>query len=357
VPSTRINRIETLIGFILVIAGADLAIMFSKLYFWVGFILLAVGVVLILDSYNILKLAIQWEKLKNLYNRADKDYPTIGRRIIKRILYNGRYILILPIVGVVIILFVISYNIAISPNPSIGTYDIMLLFLGTTAIIYPYFWEKFAREMDFVLLFATILAIELIPIMIIIGPDPDNATAVYENPYVKYMLVLPLVAMMQLSGIDASHSGSMISFTTQAGDDATVAIAISCSGIYSFMIFLAAFFAFVFSFYYRFERKIALLLAIGATAAYLANLLRMYIVMLAGYFNGVQPESKPFTLLWTHKYAGELIFVCWIALFWWLTFRYFAPDEDYPLSKGDEKADDKTETVAIDPGGPDAKDF
>ena len=102
---------------------------------------------------------------------------------------------------------------------------------------------------------------------------------------------------------------------------ATVGITTSCSGIYSFTIFSAAFASFVLVEYRRFEARVFALLAAGVLTAYFANLLRMLIITLVGHFydtttNGLENFN------WAHANAGWLIFLVWIALFWWIVFRF-----------------------------------
>lgn len=330
-----LRKPETLIGFIIAVAGADLALMSSKIPPWVGLVSLAIGILIILHSLGILSLR---ELKTSMIASREKERgrkQTISRVLIGRLTLNGRFLPLLPAIGILILAIVLSYNIISSPNRSVGSYDLISLMFGITLIIYPLIHDRYPKESDFLLVFFAIMTVEIIVAFMILGPEPTTTESVTGDLYVRYMLVLPLVAMLNISGINAEAVGSAISFTTQDGQDSFVGIAISCSGIYSAMIFLAAFFAYVLSFFYRWERKTAILLAIGTAAAYFANLLRMYLVVTAGYFNGMGNSNDPaiFTLNWTHKYAGEVIFICWIALFWWLAFRYFTPEEEEYVSE------------------------
>lgn len=329
----RPATLETFIGFIVLIAGADIAIMFSKIPFWVGIILLVIGLLLILHSFGFIEVS----RLRQLLLRGnkyliaqDREIDTIARKIIRKLTLDGKIIPVSYPIGILLIVLVVFYNSYISINKNLGTYDLILILLACGLLIYPLIWRVFPKEADFILCFFFILAIEIIPAIALMGSDDAIANSGFGNLYIQLAVILPVVGLLSISGIVVSSSGSIINFVMQDGTHGSVGIAVSCSGIYSTMIFIAAFVAFILSFYDRWEKKLTYLLIIGILAAYLANILRIYLVIISGYFNGMGNPNDPalFTLLWTHKYAGEIIFICWIALFWWLAFRYFAPTMD-----------------------------
>lgn len=354
---TKVNRAELWVGALVAIGGADLAIMFNKLAWWVGVIVLTFGIFMMLHATDRLGQG----RLTEIFRAGRiEDSKAIGRRLIKRLTGDGVYVRAFQLIGVALMTLVMIYNITLASRPEIGTYDIVLLLLGFALLVYPYFWMRFPKEMDFVLIFFGILAIEVVLIIIILGPDPGFVPSPAGDFYVENFLSAPLVGLLSLSGvsIDSLHSvGPIIYFFDQHGNPVSVGIAISCSGLYSIAIFLAAFFAFILAFYSKLDRRTGLLLVIGTVAAYLANILRMYLVLMAGYFNGMGGDGSPFTLLWVHKYAGEVIFICWIALFWWIAFKFFAPEEDEkgkePPSEGEEERGEpeaaKEKTSAGDP--------
>jgi exosortase/archaeosortase family protein len=94
-------------------------------------------------------------------------------------------------------------------------------------------------------------------------------------------------------------------------------ISLSCSGLYSVAIFVSAFIAFVAVEYKKFDRKVAYLLGLGILLAWIANIIRMTIIVVVGYYKGAE------TMVWVHNNIGEFIFMAWVALFWWFMFRYF----------------------------------
>src|SRR5213079_2024789 len=68
------------------------------------------------------------------------------------------------------------------------------------------------------------------------------------------------------------------------GAEVTVVITTACSGIYSFGIFASAFAAFVVTEYERLTNRTWALLSMGLLTSYAANVLRMVIIVLAGYY-------------------------------------------------------------------------
>jgi exosortase/archaeosortase family protein len=115
-----------------------------------------------------------------------------------------------------------------------------------------------------------------------------------------------------------------ITFPGPDGRDIRLLIATSCSGVYSFAIFTSAFLAFVASEFRAWDRRLKWFLCMGIWAAYCANLLRMYIIVMVGHRWGSD------AMMWAHANAGWLIYMAWVGAFWWLLFRWFfhAGDEE-----------------------------
>jgi exosortase/archaeosortase family protein len=116
-----------------------------------------------------------------------------------------------------------------------------------------------------------------------------------------------------------------LTFTPQhLGVPVTVVITTACSGIYSFGIFASAFLAFVLTEYERPSRRLWALLGLGFFTAYVANVLRMVVIVLVGYYTDtVQTDLQ--NMLVAHSYAGWFIFLAWISLFWGVLLRFVSP--------------------------------
>jgi exosortase/archaeosortase family protein len=187
-------------------------------------------------------------------------------------------------------------------------------------IVYPYIPQSWSKERDFAFFFAIGLVVFLvIPLLIIRAATSSVEGAV--DVYAAFLLAKPLEWILSAMGIYAYADGIYLTFALKAGGEATVGITTSCSGIYSFTIFSAAFASFVLVEFKRFEARVFLLLLAGIITAYLANMLRMLIITLVGYnYDTMTNDLENFN--WAHANAGWLIFLAWIALFWWIVFKY-----------------------------------
>jgi exosortase/archaeosortase family protein len=104
----------------------------------------------------------------------------------------------------------------------------------------------------------------------------------------------------------------------------TLVISTACSGIYSFGIFASAYSAFLLTEYERASRRLWYILGLGFLASYAANLLRMVVIVLVGYYTDSAQTDLQYLLL-AHSYAGWIIFLAWLALFWGLLFKFLRP--------------------------------
>ena len=191
--------------------------------------------------------------------------------------------------------------------------------------------DRFARERDFVLLFFILLnAILVVPLLIarVYYADLEKSVDVYSwialAPQTSALLTL-LGVSNQLHAVAGSTAPGLTFTPEHLGVQVTIVITTACSGIYSFGIFASAFVAFILTEYKKLSRRIWLLLALGLLTAYIANVLRMVIIVLVGYYTDTA-ETDLQNLLIAHSYAGWLIFLGWIALFWGVILR-FVPGE------------------------------
>lgn len=321
-----------LIGIITLIAGLDIAILLSKLPRLIGILFIFAGLLLIYLDWkrNKVSFSISWRK-----KEKRKPEPRLSEKLITKLTFNKKLIQYFPIVGIAIIIFVIWLNLVISQS-GFGSFDSVVIAFGVILVIYPYLFEKYRIEMDFILLFfAFLIFILIFPLWLSVMLTGSRTGLESQGGLVTIFLSLPLAGILSLLGIENTVNGPILNFEMQNGAIGSIGIAASCAGIYSLGIFLAAYIAFVLSEFSKFNRRIGYLLILGVIATYLANLLRMTIIILAGYYNGIgDPRNpEPFTLVWMHEYAGEIIFICWAALFWWLAFYYLMGDEQKDRSE------------------------
>lgn len=255
------------------------------------------------------------------------NHDSIAERFLKRVSFSGRLLPWFPVIGGTIVVLDLAYNLALSSAPVFRTEDMIVLFGGAVLFGYNLAPGRFSKERDFVLLFVLCLnAILVAPLLVarLYFADFDKSVDLY-----SWIALAPETsAMLSLFGVPnsvgpvAGASAPGLTFTpVHFQIEVTVVITTACSGIYSFGIFASAFFAFVLTEFERLTNRTWALLSMGLLTSYAANVLRMVIIVLAGYYADT-PAASLQNLLIAHSYAGWLIFLGWISLFWSLLFKF-----------------------------------
>ena len=274
---------------------------------------------------------------------------TLANRFLRWSTFNGRLTKGFPAFGVATVLADLLYNVFLSATVALQTEDAIVLLAGFTLIAYRFAPERLERERDFVLVFSIALnAILVVPLLAarLYYTDFERSVDVYSwvalAPQTSAVLSLFGVANSVHAVAGATAPG--LSFTPRnIPMNVTVVITTACSGIYSFGIFASAFVAFVLTEYERPSRRFWLLLALGFTAAYVANVLRMVVIVLVGYYTDTQQTDLQ-NMLVAHSYAGWLIFLGWVSLFWWSVFRLLPLDSEPTGSSLNQKSVTRLET-------------
>lgn len=259
---------------------------------------------------------------------AEAKEPTLATGLVRLLTLQGRLTKAFPVAGAAVIAGDLAYNLFVSATPAFLTEDVVVLLLGSVLIGYGFVPKAYAREREFVLVFLLALnAILVVPLLVARAYLHDFDTSV--DLYSWSALAPETGALLSLLGVEnVIHSvpavtAPAITFTPQhMGVRVTVLITTACSGIYSFGIFAAGFFAFVLTETIRPSRGMWVFLAFGLGGAYLANILRMVVIVLVGYYTDTTQTDLQ-NMLVAHSYAGWVIFLCWVALFWGILFRFY----------------------------------
>ena len=256
---------------------------------------------------------------------------SLARRFLRRLTLNGRLLTFFPAIGVAIILADVAYNWVLSATPAFQTEDTIVMLGAGSVLGYRFVPDRFARERDFVLLFFIWLnAILVVPLLIarLYYADFEKSVDVYSwvalAPETSAVLTIFGVSN-QVHAVVGSTAPGLTFTPTHFPVQVTVVITTACSGIYSVGIVASAFVAFVLTEYQNLSRRVWFLLALGLFTAYVANVLRMVIVVLVGYYTDTA-ETDLQNLLVAHSYAGWLIFLGWVSLFWGIILK-FVPAE------------------------------
>ncbi len=269
--------------------------------------------------------AFAWASLPRPISDS-RSGASISSRLLRRITWQGRLVSFFPVIAIAIVLSDLVYNLALSATPALQTEDIIVLLAAATLLVYPFVPARLARERDFVMLFFICLnAILVVPLLAarIYAADFERSVDGY-----SWVALAPQTSAV-LSFLGIANSVHAVTGSTAPGltfvpqhfpVQVTVVITTACSGIYSFAIFASAFLAFILTEYEQMSRKIWLLLGMGFLTSYIANILRMVVIVLVGYYTDTA-ESDLQNMLIAHSYAGWLIFLGWLGLFWVGLFR------------------------------------
>jgi len=328
-----------LLGILLLFAGVDLLLNKPK-----GEYLELLSVPLLAAGALVL-LYVLWpeEGAAPLAVAGPPPRPTIASALTRRLTLNGRLQPFLPVLGLVLIASDLVFNVVLAATPGYGTQDTIVLMAGFFLVAYRFIPAKFGSERDFLFVFLLVLNLILtLPLVLFRVANADFNASV--DVYSSAFLAPQTAWTMRLFGIDASvgtcsqlgllpaqcaliRASPGLAFTTRSGVQVALFITTSCSGIYSFGLFTSAFAAYVTTEYRRVSARVFVFLVVGVLASYVANILRMTVIGLVGYY-AATPQDTLQGMLAAHSNAGWLIFLAWVSLFWVLMFLFLKPEKD-----------------------------
>jgi archaeosortase C (PEF-CTERM variant) len=306
------RKLLSIVSIILLFEGVSVIILFSYEGKAVGVFSIALGIFLLIllfpGSHKAPKPVTE-----DVQKRSLEDPP--GIKLIDAIMKRVRNDYIVMIAGATMIALVLVYNFVFSARPEIGDLDTLTMIFGGMIMVYPLMAKKFKIEAAFSLLFLGLVVLFLVVPQAVTSYRHDAGSSV-GNWYVHYMLAAPFSGILNLIGITSSSSGNIVVLQFHDGTRQALGISAYCAGLYSFSIFLAAFFSFVLVFERLPAKILMIVLGVGLLVAYLGNLFRMVVIGIVGYYRGIH------ALLWAHENVGWIIFLSWSAVFWYLLLGY-----------------------------------
>ena len=197
------------------------------------------------------------------------------------------------ILGLFIIVAVIVFNFY--RNSEIQTLDWMVLLLGFSLVISNV--SKFAEIGRFTLYFSVIFLIFYINLFLVPGKLGIDLPYYYGH----YFVTLPVVAIMQNLGFEISIPAMRL-IEVRGVEHATLKIDLACFGWYSLLLITSMVISYSETIEKIQTKRLLLILAILAFTSYLANLLRVGILVYLTYFYGTK------TMMTVHSHLGWVIF-------------------------------------------------
>lgn len=241
---------------------------------------------------------------------------------LSRFVRKDRLAMLLPVLGFSVILVWSGWKLFVSGQSDLRIEDFIVTLFGLSLVLYYFGPSEFTMQKDFVVLYLFFLTVIFAVIWrlytVVTGESYARITAYSEY----YFITLPVVWLVRLFGVDAdaelSLEGIGLSNTiAYEYNDVLIRLGVGtgCSGLYSAGLFFSAFLAFVIVRYERIDRRILAALGLGLLVTWFGNIFRMVVTVLIGSAYG-HPA-----LVFVHSTFGIVIFVAFIAVFWYIILR------------------------------------
>jgi len=260
-----------------------------------------------------------------LYLARKKDF---GKKLVdsEKYLFTGA--------GAFIIILSFFYIQIGLGNPPYSIDDFSVLLSGITIIFFTYMGRRRT------LLTSAIPFIAIVAFQVYDKIRFDlEGTFSFLIPPVVYLSI----SVLRLLGVNAYAEETRIMFNTVQGQPMGVPIVFDCSGVESMSTFLLAA-AVVFYFFREMPRNKKLaFLAVGIAGTYAANIMRVVIICLSGYYYG--PEGA---IELVHIHTGWILFAVWMFIFWYAFFlSYMRGQRKGQKKKGIKATEEKTKNKII----------
>jgi exosortase len=213
---------------------------------------------------------------------------------------------IIILIGILMCIFsFISIPLGIS-NPPYSIGEISLLLSGIGVIVFGLFNFR-SLVLPVSIPFIAVVGFGLYELFI---RNEEWITA----PLIPFIVTLT-IGMLNLLGINAAADRNIISFISMTGDPVYLAIVSDCTGIWSLGTFTVSVIIVLSSFPKSISKKSLLIIGIGYLGTFCANILRILIISLIGYFFGPAGIIEQ-----VHVHTGWVVFSLWLVIFWYYYF-------------------------------------
>jgi len=295
------------VGLIMAFVGVNLQLLTHIVAArWFGLGLIIIGLAKAVYWVRFIEKGVVTEKAE-----ARKD---LAQRFMYYLTIKGRIKPWLPIVGIVVILIDLGWNLGYAHSTEFLSQDWTMWAFGVVLLVYPFIPASYGKERDFAFILVFFYSVTMVLPMGLWR----LATHTVDLPegFVYNLLGAPTSFLVNLTGENSYAHGIWITFQMTNGQMESLGISTGCAGLDSLFLFISGFIAFVLVENQKLTRRISAAVVIGIFTAYFANLLRMTVIVEAGINYGKD------AMLAVHENAGTLIFLGWIAIFWFLMYRF-----------------------------------
>lgn len=251
---------------------------------------------------------------------------TLAARLLRFLTWEGRAWRYAPLLGAALIGLDLLWNLTVTESFAIGGYDSVLLALAVLLLLHPWLWPRYEWLTAFALLFLSfVLLLYIVPVLI--GNVFFGGFQNLSEGVVTSLVAVPVYGILTLGGIPASLDGVLLTFESQGTGSLTVWIGYYCAGFFSVALVVSAYVSWLLVEFEQINRRLMGFLALGVVLAWVANLIRVTLVILSGHWWGVDE------LKFVHENLGAPLFFGWMALFFWLVMR-FGPSTERPGKLG-----------------------
>jgi exosortase/archaeosortase family protein len=134
------------------------------------------------------------------------------------------------------------------------------------------------------------------------------------TPIIPYIVSLT-ISLLNFFGINAIADHNFISFLSQTGAPVYLSIVSDCTGIWSLGTFTVTVIIVLSSFPQSISKKSLLLIGVGYLGTFCANIARILIIALCGYYFGPSGVIEQ-----VHVHIGWIVFSAWLITFWYYYF-------------------------------------
>ena len=226
-------------------------------------------------------------------------------------------------IGMILIVLTFVYDLTVGDNV-LSNNSFLVIVFSIFLIFYYDLPPEINKEKSFLLIFISLNLIiwVFLPLLYKSSTQTYGQTVgdgwISNDSITHIFLAAPLTKLLNLFGFYAFTSDGVLTFVNLKTERLnSVAIAESCSGIYSSVIFITALFSYIISERYPINSHTVLIFVLGIMTSYFANLFRMFLVVLTGHYFGIEKMT------FVHEYLGWIIFSLWVFLFWYFLLNNF----------------------------------